>query len=123
LQWSATASTTRPHSPKPRSASPSEPTPTSRWRPPTSSWCATTRPDVGYALRIARAVRGKIKQNLFFAAIYNLLAIPLAAGAPYTSLGLRLPPEWAAVLMSASTIIVTFNALLIRRIKPRPTAA
>ncbi|MFE2039852.1 heavy metal translocating P-type ATPase [Streptomyces sp. NPDC059477] len=78
--------------------------------------------DVGYALRIARAVRRKIKQNLFWAAIYNLLAIPVAAGALYPSLGLVLRPEWAALLMSASTIIVTFNALLLRRLTPARTA-
>ncbi|MEU9338584.1 copper-translocating P-type ATPase [Streptomyces sp. NPDC048290] len=79
--------------------------------------------DVAYALRIARAVRRKIKQNLFWAAIYNLLAIPVAAGALYPSLGLVLRPEWAALLMSASTIIVTFNALLLRRMDPRRRAA
>jgi len=74
--------------------------------------------DVGYALTIARAVRTKIKQNLFWAAIYNVLAIPIAAGVLYPSLGILLRPEWAALLMSASTIIVTFNALLLRRISP-----
>jgi Cu2+-exporting ATPase len=75
--------------------------------------------DVAYAVRVARAVRTKIKQNLFWAAIYNLLAIPIAAGVLYPSLGLLLRPEWAALLMSASTIIVTFNALLLRRLRPR----
>lgn len=75
--------------------------------------------DVSYALIIARAVRGKIKQNLFWAAIYNVLAIPVAAGVLYTSLGILLRPEWAALLMSASTIIVTFNALLLRRLRPQ----
>ena len=74
--------------------------------------------DVGYCLTIARSVRTKIKQNLFWAAIYNLLAIPIAAGVLYPSLGILLRPEWAAVLMSASTIIVTFNALLLRNLKP-----
>jgi Cu2+-exporting ATPase len=74
--------------------------------------------DVSYALRIARAVRTKIKQNLFWAAIYNLLAIPVAAGVLYPSLGVLLRPEWAALLMSASTIIVTFNALQLRRLTP-----
>ena len=73
--------------------------------------------DVSYALRIARAVRTKIKQNLFWAAIYNLLAIPIAAGVLYPSFGVLLRPEWAALLMSASTIIVTFNALLLRRLR------
>ena len=79
--------------------------------------------DVAYALRIARAVRKKIKQNLFWAAIYNLLAIPVAAGVLYPSLGLLLRPEWAALLMSASTIIVTFNALLLRRQRPAASPA
>ncbi|GAA1383219.1 heavy metal translocating P-type ATPase [Catellatospora chokoriensis] len=74
--------------------------------------------DVAFALRIARAVRTKIKQNLFWAAIYNVLAIPVAAGVFYTSLGILLQPQWAALLMSASTIIVTFNALLLRRHTP-----
>jgi Cu2+-exporting ATPase len=74
--------------------------------------------DVAYALTIARAVRRTIKQNLFWAAIYNLLAIPIAAGALYPSTGVLLRPEWAALLMSASTIIVTFNALLLRRLRP-----
>ncbi|MCP2327124.1 Cu2+-exporting ATPase [Hamadaea flava] len=79
--------------------------------------------DVAYALQVARAVRTKIKQNLFWAAIYNLLAIPIAAGVLYPSLGVLLRPEWAALLMSASTIIVTVNALLLRRLRPRRTAA
>jgi Cu2+-exporting ATPase len=73
--------------------------------------------DVVYALRVARAVRRKIKQNLFWAAIYNVLAIPIAAGVLNPSLGLLLRPEWSALLMSASTIIVTFNALLLRRLR------
>lgn len=72
---------------------------------------------VAYALTVARAVRRKIKQNLFWAAIYNLLAIPIAAGVLYPATGVLLRPEWAALLMSASTIIVTFNALLLRRLR------
>ncbi len=79
--------------------------------------------DVGHALRIARAVRTKIKQNLFWAVFYNLLAIPIAAGVLYPSLGILLRPEWAALLMSASTIIVTFNALLLRRLSPAVAAS
>ncbi|MEU8762377.1 copper-translocating P-type ATPase [Streptomyces sp. NPDC048659] len=74
--------------------------------------------DVAFAVTIARATRRKIKQNLFWAAIYNLLAIPVAAGVLYPGLGIQLRPEWAALLMSASTIIVTFNALLLRRLRP-----
>ncbi|PZA07613.1 MULTISPECIES: heavy metal translocating P-type ATPase [unclassified Meiothermus] len=69
--------------------------------------------DVAKAIQLARKVRGKIKQNLFWAAIYNVLAIPIAAGALYNGYGILLRPEWAALLMSASTVIVTVNALLL----------
>ncbi|HET7480671.1 MAG TPA: copper-translocating P-type ATPase, partial [Rubrobacteraceae bacterium] len=72
---------------------------------------------VAIAVAMARKVRGKIKQNLFWAAIYNLLAIPVAAGALYPSLGILLQPEWAALAMSASTVTVTLNALALNRIR------
>jgi len=70
--------------------------------------------DVPVALVLARRVHRKIRQNLFWAAIYNLIAIPLAAGALYPSLGILLKPAWAALAMSASTMTVTVNALLLR---------
>ncbi len=73
--------------------------------------------DVTWAIKLARAVGTKIKQNLFWAAIYNLMAIPIAAGVLYPSFGIQLRPEWAALLMSASTIIVTVNALSINRFR------
>lgn len=73
--------------------------------------------DVAWGIKLARAVGTKIKQNLFWAVIYNLLAIPIAAGVLYPSFGIQLRPEWAALLMSASTIIVTVNALLINRFR------
>jgi Cu2+-exporting ATPase len=76
--------------------------------------------DVPSAISVARTVRRTIKQNLFWAAIYNLLAIPVAAGILYPSVGLLLRPEWSALLMSASTVIVTVNALLLRRRIPTP---
>lgn len=78
--------------------------------------------DVAWSIRLARAVRGKIKQNLFWAVIYNLLAILIAAGVLYPSLGIQLRPEWAALLMSASTIIVTVNALLLNRFQAEKSA-
>ncbi|MGH2946952.1 MAG: hypothetical protein ACRDPC_11940 [Solirubrobacteraceae bacterium] len=56
-----------------------------------------------------------MKQNLFWAAAYNLVAIPIAAGALYPSLGLLLRPEFGALAMSASSITVVTNALLLRR--------
>ena len=73
--------------------------------------------DVPRSIMLARRVRGKIKQNLFWAAIYNVLAIPVAAGALYPSLGVLLRPEWAALAMSASTVTVTINALLLNRVR------
>ena len=59
--------------------------------------------DVSRSIQLARKVHGKIKQNLFWAAIYNLIAIPIAGGVLYPSLGVLLRPEWAALVMSAST--------------------
>jgi len=75
--------------------------------------------DVSRSIQLARKVRGKIKQNLFWAAIYNLIAIPIAAGVLYPSLRLLLRPEWAALAMSASTVTVTLNALLLNRVRLR----
>ena len=71
--------------------------------------------DVAGALTLARRVQAKIRQNMFWAAAYNILSIPIAAGMLYPHYGLLLRPEWAALLMSASTIIVTVNALLLNR--------
>ena len=61
---------------------------------------------VAQAISLARRVRSKISQNRFWAAIYNVLAIPFAAGALYLAYGILLRPEWAALLKSASTVIV-----------------
>jgi Cu2+-exporting ATPase len=79
--------------------------------------------DVSRSIQLARKVRRKIKQNLFWAAIYNLIAIPIAAGVLYPSLGLLLRPEWAAIAMSASTLTVTFNALLLKRVRFNSTVS
>jgi P-type Cu2+ transporter len=74
---------------------------------------------VADAVTLARGVRGKIVQNLFWAAIFNTLAIPIAGGALYPSLKLLLLPEWSALLMNGSTITVTLNALLLNRLRLR----
>jgi len=71
--------------------------------------------DIVKAMTLARKVRGKIKQNLFWAAIYNVIAIPIAMGILYSSFGILLRPEWAALAMAASTITVTINALILKR--------
>jgi Cu2+-exporting ATPase len=70
--------------------------------------------DTVKAITLSRKVRGKIKQNLFWAAIYNIIAIPIAMGVLYSSLGILLRPEWAALAMAASTITVTLNALALK---------
>ena len=71
--------------------------------------------DIVKALILSRKVRTKIVQNLFWAAIYNVIAIPIAGGLLYNSLGILLRPEWAALAMAASTITVTLNALALKR--------
>ncbi|MFQ5577233.1 MAG: copper-translocating P-type ATPase, partial [Anaerolineae bacterium] len=70
--------------------------------------------DIVKAIALSRKVRGKIKQNLFWAAIYNAVAIPIAMGLLYSSFGILLRPEWAALAMAASTITVTLNALALK---------
>ncbi len=71
--------------------------------------------DVLRAIRLSKATVRKMKQNLFWASIYNLLAIPVAAGLFYPSFNIMLRPEWSALLMSASSIIVATNAVLLNR--------
>ena len=73
--------------------------------------------DVIRAIRLSNATVRKMVQNLFWASIYNILAIPIAAGVLYPSLGIELRPEWSALLMSASSIIVATNALLLKRVE------
>jgi len=73
--------------------------------------------DIRSAIILSKATVGKMKQNLFWAASYNILAIPVAAGIFYKSYGLMLRPEVSALLMSASSIIVALNAVSLRRLK------
>jgi Cu2+-exporting ATPase len=73
--------------------------------------------DVEKAIRLSKATVRKMKQNLFWASIYNVLAIPVAAGVLYNPLGIELRPEWSALLMSLSSIIVATNAALLKRAK------
>jgi P-type Cu2+ transporter len=74
--------------------------------------------DVLSAIQLSKATVRKMRQNLFWAAIYNLLAIPIAAGALYPAFGFVLRPEFGALAMSASSITVVSNALLLRREVP-----
>lgn len=73
--------------------------------------------DVLRAIRLSKATVLKMKQNLFWASIYNLLAIPVAAGVFYPSFGIALRPEISALLMSISSIIVATNAVLLNRVE------
>jgi Cu2+-exporting ATPase len=70
-------------------------------------------------IRLSQAAYRKSLQNLWWAAGYNVAAIPLAAGALAWA-GLNLPPAVGAVLMSVSTIVVALNAQLLRRLDLRP---
>jgi Cu+-exporting ATPase len=69
------------------------------------------------ARRLSRATMGNIKQNLFFAFVYNVIGIPIAAGALYPAFGLLLNPMIAAGAMSLSSVSVIGNALRLRRLK------
>jgi P-type Cu+ transporter len=60
----------------------------------------------------------KVKQNLFWAFVYNTLAIPLGAGLFYPFARLLVSPELAAVLMAVSSLTVTLNTLLLKRFVP-----
>jgi P-type Cu2+ transporter len=71
--------------------------------------------DIVRAIRLSKATVRKMKQNLAWASVYNVLAIPIAAGAFYSSLGWSLRPEVSALLMSVSSIIVALNAVSLRR--------
>ncbi|KXK08045.1 MAG: putative copper-transporting ATPase PacS [Microgenomates bacterium OLB22] len=71
--------------------------------------------DVIRAIRLSKATVRKMKQNLFWASIYNVLAIPVAAGVLYPAFNISLRPEISALLMSVSSIIVATNAVLLKR--------
>ena len=69
------------------------------------------------AVHLARATLRNIKQNLFWAFAYNLIGLPLAAGALYPFTGWLLNPMFAGAAMSLSSITVVANALRLRRVR------
>ena len=71
--------------------------------------------DILRAIRLSKATVRKMKENLLWASVYNILAIPIAAGVLYPRFGITLRPEFSALLMSASSIIVAINAVLLKR--------
>ena len=77
--------------------------------------------DVPIALRIGRGTLRKMRQNLWWAVGYNVIALPIAAGVFKPAFGLVLRPEIAALSMSGSSLIVAVNALMLKRLKlPAP---
>ncbi|RIV83983.1 copper-translocating P-type ATPase [Aurantiacibacter xanthus] len=66
------------------------------------------------ARRLAQATMGNIRQNLFFALIYNAAGVPVAAGVLYPVMGMLISPMFAAFAMSASSISVVLNSLRLR---------
>jgi Cu+-exporting ATPase len=67
------------------------------------------------ARRLSRATMRNVRQNLFFAFVYNALGVPIAAGALYPFFGILLSPMIAAAAMSFSSVSVVGNALRLRR--------
>jgi Glu-tRNAGln amidotransferase C subunit len=74
--------------------------------------------DVVAAIRLSKATVTKMKQNLFWAAIYNLIAIPVAAGV-LSPFGILLAPEVGALAMSASSLTVATNAVLLKSVEKK----
>ncbi|MCY1016886.1 heavy metal translocating P-type ATPase [Pyxidicoccus sp. MSG2] len=72
---------------------------------------------IARARRLSQGTLGNIRQNLFFAFIYNLLGVPLAAGVLYPFFGLLLSPIFASAAMSLSSVSVIANALRLRKLK------
>ena len=73
-------------------------------------------------IQLSRAGFRKMKQNLWWAAGYNLISVPLAAGV-LAPIGFVLPMSVGAILMSLSTVIVALNAQLLRRLDLTPEAS
>jgi len=76
--------------------------------------------DVVSAIEVARATMGKVRQNLFWAFIYNTITIPFAAGLLYPWSRQVVSPELAAFLMAISSLTVTMNTTLLKRFVPSP---
>ncbi|HEX5611093.1 MAG TPA: HAD-IC family P-type ATPase, partial [Burkholderiales bacterium] len=72
---------------------------------------------IAKAIRLSHATMRNVKQNLFFAFLYNALGVPIAAGVLYPFFGLLLSPIFAGAAMAMSSVSVVTNALRLRRTK------
>jgi Cu+-exporting ATPase len=72
---------------------------------------------IAKAIRLSRATMRNVKQNLFFAFVYNALGVPLAAGVLYPFFGLLLSPIFAGAAMAMSSVSVVSNALRLRKVQ------
>jgi len=72
---------------------------------------------IAKARHLSRATMSNIRQNLFFAFVYNVIGIPIAAGVLYPVFGLLLSPIIASAAMSLSSVSVITNALRLRRVR------
>ena len=72
---------------------------------------------IAKAIRLSRATMWNIRQNLFFAFVYNALGIPVAAGVLYPFFGVLLSPIIAGAAMSLSSVSVIANALRLRNVR------
>src|SRR3989339_245927 len=72
--------------------------------------------EVAKLIRLSKVTRKKMKQNLWWAAGYNFLAIPIAAGV-LIPIGIKLRPEFGALIMATSSIIVVINSLMLKKFK------
>ena len=79
--------------------------------------------DVAAAIDLSKAVVRNIHQNLFWAFFYNVLGIPLAAGALFPAFGIRLSPMIGSAAMSLSSVCVVLNALRLRLFKDKNNTA
>jgi Cu+-exporting ATPase len=76
--------------------------------------------DIRNAITLSKETVGKIKQNLFFSMFYNVLGIPIAAGALAT-FSIVLKPEFAGLAMALSSVSVVTNSLLLKLYRPHKT--
>jgi Cu+-exporting ATPase len=75
--------------------------------------------DVVTGIQLGKSTMSKIKQGFFWALIYNIILLPVAAGLLYPSLGLVLRPEFAGLAMALSSVSVVTNALTLNRFSPQ----